>query len=281
MAKHPFLARIWGIKVAENVKSDLKKLGFTEFYTLSKTDAFGYFFTSKYELITTANKEIYITNLQTEKKDLIINLGYVQDDISIIPLDVKDSFLYFLLDDGKVFSFIEINLTNKDYREIYRIKTSAIENVWLDSFSMKIYIDMYDKIEIHDIRTNNITSINTPTDSLLEFCNNYSNAIFLNMEKQCLDIFDLEIEKNILSIPIEQKYTAIRFMEEQKDNIYFAVNRQKRNESDLVKINFQTGTFENLLENFEYQVGKIYKVSQNEYCFEVYTDDSKIVFCYF
>lgn len=281
MAKHPFLARIWGIKVAENVKSDLKKLGFTEFYTLSKTDAFGYFFTSKYELITTTNKEIYITNLQTEKKDLIINLGYVQDDISIIPLDVKDSFLYFLLDDGKVFSFIEINLTNKDYREIYRIKTSAIENVWLDSFSMKIYIDMYDKIEIHDIRTNNITSINTPTDSLLEFCNNYSNAIFLNMEKQCLDIFDLEIEKNILSIPIEQKYTAIRFMEEQKDNIYFAVNRQKRNESDLVKINFQTGTFENLLENFEYQVGKIYKVSQNEYCFEVYTDDSKIVFCYF
>lgn len=281
MAKHPFLARIWGIKVAENVKSDLKKLGFTEFYTLSKTDAFGYFFTSKYELITTTNKEIYITNLQTEKKDLIINLGYVQDDISIIPLDVKDSFLYFLLDDGKVFSFIEINLTNKDYREIYRIKTSAIENVWLDSFSMKIYIDMYDKIEIHDIRTNNITSINTPTDSLLEFCNNYSNAIFLNMEKQCLDIFDLEIEKNILSIPIEQKYTAIRFMEEQKDNIYFAVNRQKRNESDLVKINFQTGTFENLLKNFEYQVGKIYKVSQNEYCFEVYTDDSKIVFCYF
>lgn len=281
MAKHPFLARIWGIKVAENVKSDLKKLGFTEFYTLSKTDAFGYFFTSKYELITTTNKEIYITNLQTKKKDLIINLGYVQDDISIIPLDVKDSFLYFLLDDGKVFSFIEINLTNKDYREVYRIKTSAIENVWLDSFSMKIYIDMYDKIEIHDIRTNNITSINTPTDSLLEFCNNYSNAIFLNMEKQCLDIFDLEIEKNILSIPIEQKYTAIRFMEEQKDNIYFAVNRQKRNESDLVKINFQTGTFENLLENFEYQVGKIYKVSQNEYCFEVYTDDSKIVFCYF
>ena len=281
MAKHPFLARIWGIKVAENVKSDLKKLGFTEFYTLSKTDAFGYFFTSKYELITTTNKEIYITNLQTEKKDLIINLGYVQDDISIIPLDVKDSFLYFLLDDGKVFSFIEINLTNKDYREIYRIKTSAIENVWLDSFSMKIYIDMYDKIEIHDIRTNNITSINTPTASLLEFSNNYSNAIFLNMEKQCLDIFDLEIEKNILSIPIEQKYTAIRFMEEQKDNIYFAVNRQKRNESDLVKINFQTGTFENLLENFEYQVGKIYKVSQNEYCFEVYTDDSKIVFCYF
>lgn len=281
MAKHPFLARIWGIKVAENVKSDLKKLGFTEFYTLSKTDAFGYFFTSKYELITTTNKEIYITNLQTEKKDLIINLGYVQDDISIIPLDVKDSFLYFLLDDGKVFSFIEINLTNKDYREIYRIKTSAIENVWLDSFSMKIYIDMYDKIEIHDIRTNNITSINTSTASLLEFCNNYSNAIFLNMEKQCLDIFDLEIEKNILSIPIEQKYTAIRFMEEQKDNIYFAVNRQKRNESDLVKINFQTGTFENLLENFEYGVGKIYKVSQNEYCFEVYTDDSKIVFCYF
>jgi len=281
MAKHPFLARIWGIKVAENVKSDLKKLGFTEFYTLSKTDAFGYFFISKYELITTTNKEIFITNLQTEKKDLIINLGHVQDDISIIPLDVKDSFLYFLLDDGKVFSFIEINLTNKDYREIYRIKTSAIENVWLDSFSMKIYIDMYDKIEIHDIRTNNITSINTPTDSLLEFCNNYSNAIFLNMEKQCLDIFDLEIEKNILSIPIEQKYTAIRFMEEQKDNIYFAVNRQKRNESDLVKINFQTGTFENLLENFEYQVGKIYKVSQNEYCFEVYTDDSKIVFCYF
>jgi len=189
--------------------------------------------------------------------------------------------LYFLLDDGKVFSFIEINLTNKDYREIYRIKTSAIENVWLDSFSMKIYIDMYDKIEIHDIRTNNITSINTSTASLLEFSNNYSNAIFLNMEKQCLDIFDLEIEKNILSIPIEQKYTAIRFMEEQKDNIYFAVNRQKRNESDLVKINFQTGTFENLLENFEYQVGKIYKVSQNEYCFEVYTDDSKIVFCYF
>ena len=281
MAKHPFLARIWGLKVAENVKSDLKKLGFTEFYTLSKTDAFGYFFTSKYELITTTNKEIYITNLQTEKKDLIINLGYVQDDISIIPLDVKDSFLYFLLDDGKVFSFIEINLTNKDYREIYRIKASAIENVWLDSFSMKIYIDMYDKIEIHDIRTNNITSINTPTASLLEFCNNYSNAIFLNTEKQCLDIFDLEIEKNILSIPIEQKYTAIRFMEEQKDNIYFAVNRQKRNESDLVKINFQTGTFENLLENFEYQVGKIYKVSQNEYCFEVYTDDSKIVFCYF
>lgn len=281
MAKHPFLARIWGLKVAENVKSDLKKLGFTEFYTLSKTDAFGYFFTSKYELITTTNKEIYITNLQTKKKDLIINLGYVQDDISIIPLDVKDSFLYFLLDDGKVFSFIEINLTNKDYREIYRIKTSAIENVWLDSFSMKIYIDMYDKIEIHDIRTNNITSINTPTDSLLEFCNNYSNAIFLNMEKQCLDIFDLEIEKNILSIPIEQKYTAIRFMEEQKDNIYFAVNRQKRYESDLVKINFQTGTFENLLKNFEYQVGKIYKVSQNEYCFEVYTDDSKIVFCYF
>lgn len=281
MAKHPFLARIWGIKVAENVKSDLKKLGFTEFYTLSKTDAFGYFFTSKYELITTTNKEIYITNLQTEKKDLIINLGYVQDDISIIPLDVKDSFLYFLLDDGKVFSFIEINLTNKDYREIYRIKTSAIQNVWLDSFSMKIYIDMYDKIEIHDIRTNNITSINTPTASLLEFCNNYSNAIFLNMEKQCLDIFDLEIEKNILSIPIEQKYTAIRFMEEQKDNIYFAVNRQKRNESDLVKINFQTGTFENLLKNFEYRVGKIYKVSQNEYCFEVYTDDSKIVFCYF
>ena len=281
MAKHPFLARIWGIKVAENVKSDLKKLGFTEFYTLSKTDAFGYFFTSKYELITTTNKEIYITNLQTEKKDLIINLGYVQDDISIIPLDVKDSFLYFLLDDGKVFSFIEINLTNKDYREIYRIKTSAIENVWLDSFSMKIYIDMYDKIEIHDIRTNNITSINTPTASLLEFSNNYSNAIFLNMEKQCLDIFDLEIEKNILSIPIEQKYTAIRFMEEQKDNIYFAVNRQKRNESDLVKINFQTGTFENLLKNFEYRVGKIYKVSQNEYCFEVYTDDSKIVFCYF
>lgn len=281
MAKHPSLARIWGIKVAENVKSDLKKLGFTEFYTLSKTDAFGYFFTSKYELITTTNKEIYITNLQTEKKDLIINLGYVQDDISIIPLDVKDSFLYFLLDDGKVFSFIEINLTNKDYREIYRIKTSAIENVWLDSFSMKIYIDMYDKIEIHDIRTNNITSINTPTASLLEFSNNYSNAIFLNMEKQCLDIFDLEIEKNILSIPIEQKYTAIRFMEEQKDNIYFAVNRQKRNESDLVKINFQTGTFENLLKNFEYQVGKIYKVSQNEYCFEVYTDDSKIVFCYF
>lgn len=281
MAKHPFLARIWGIKVAENVKSDLKKLGFTEFYTLSKTDAFGYFFTSKYELITTTNKEIYITNLQTKKKDLIINLGYVQDDISIIPLDVKDSFLYFLLDDGKVFSFIEINLTNKDYREIYRIKTSAIQNVWLDSFSMKIYIDMYDKIEIHDIRTNNITSINTPTASLLEFCNNYSNAIFLNTEKQCLDIFDLEIEKNILSIPIEQKYTAIRFMEEQKDNIYFAVNRQKRNESDLVKINFQTGTFENLLENFEYQVGKIYKVSQNEYCFEVYTDDSKIVFCYF
>ena len=281
MAKHPFLARIWGIKVAENVKSDLKKLGFTEFYTLSKTDAFGYFFISKYELITTTNKEIYITNLQTEKKDLIINLGYVQDDISIIPLDVKDSFLYFLLDDGKVFSFIEINLTNKDYREIYRIKTSAIENVWLDSFSMKIYIDMYDKIEIHDIRTNKITSINTPTASLLEFCNNYSNAIFLNMEKQCLDIFDLEIEKNILSIPIEQKYTAIRFMEEQKDNIYFAVNRQKRNESDLVKINFQTGTFENLLENFEYRVGKIYKVSQNEYCFEVYTDDSKIVFCYF
>ena len=281
MAKHPFLARIWGIKVAENVKSDLKKLGFTEFYTLSKTDAFGYFFTSKYELITTTNKEIYITNLQTEKKDLIINLGYVQDDISIIPLDVKDSFLYFLLDDGKVFSFIEINLTNKDYREIYRIKASAIENVWLDSFSMKIYIDMYDKIEIHDIRTNNITSINTPTASLLEFSNNYSNAIFLNMEKQCLDIFDLEIEKNILSIPIEQKYTAIRFMEEQKDNIYFAVNRQKRNESDLVKINFQTGTFENLLKNFEYQVGKIYKVSQNEYCFEVYTDDSKIVFCYF
>ena len=281
MAKHPFLARIWGIKVAENVKSDLKKLGFTEFYTLSKTDAFGYFFTSKYELITTTNKEIYITNLQTEKKDLIINLGYVQDDISIIPLDVKDSFLYFLLDDGKVFSFIEINLTNKDYREIYRIKTSAIENVWLDSFSMKIYIDMYDKIEIHDIRTNNITSINTSTASLLEFSNNYSNAIFLNMEKQCLDIFDLEIEKNILSIPIEQKYTAIRFMEEQKDNIYFAVNRQKRNESDLVKINFQTGTFENLLKNFEYQVGKIYKVSQNEYCFEVYTDDSKIVFCYF
>ena len=189
--------------------------------------------------------------------------------------------MYFLLDDGKVFSFIEINLTNKDYREIYRIKTSAIENVWLDSFSMKIYIDMYDKIEIHDIRTNNITSINTPTASLLEFCNNYSNAIFLNMENQCLDIFDLEIEKNILSIPIEQKYTAIRFMEEQKDNIYFAVNRQKRNESDLVKINFQTGTFENLLKNFEYQVGKIYKVSQNEYCFEVYTDDSKIVFCYF
>lgn len=281
MAKHPFLARIWGLKVAENVKSDLKKLGFTEFYTLSKTDAFGYFFTSKYELITTTNKEIYITNLQTEKKDLIINLGYVQDDISIIPLDVKDSFLYFLLDDGKVFSFIEINLTNKDYREIYRIKTSAIENVWLDSFSMKIYIDMYDKIEIHDIRTNNITSINTPTASLLEFSNNYSNAIFLNMEKQCLDIFDLEIEKNILSIPIEQKYTAIRFMEEQKDNIYFAVNRQKRYESDLVKINFQTGTFENLLENFEYRVGKIYKVSQNEYCFEVYTDDSKIVFCYF
>ena len=281
MAKHPFLARIWGIKVAENVKSDLKKLGFTEFYTLSKTDAFGYFFTSKYELITTTNKEIYITNLQTEKKDLIINLGYVQDDISIIPLDVKDSFLYFLLDDGKVFSFIEINLTNKDYREIYRIKTSAIENVWLDSFSMKIYIDMYDKIEIHDIRTNNITSINTSTASLLEFSNNYSNAIFLNMEKQCLDIFDLEIEKNILSIPIEQKYTAIRFMEEQKDNIYFAVNRQKRNESDLVKINFQTGTFENLLKNFEYRVGKIYKVSQNEYCFEVYTDDSKIVFCYF
>ena len=281
MAKHPSLARIWGIKVAENVKSDLKKLGFTEFYTLSETDAFGYFFTSKYELITTTNKEIFITNLQTEKKDLIINLGYVQDDISIIPLDVKDSFLYFLLDDGKVFSFIEINLTNKDYREIYRIKTSAIENVWLDSFSMKIYIDMYDKIEIHDIRTNNITSINTSTASLLEFSNNYSNAIFLNMEKQCLDIFDLEIEKNILSIPIEQKYTAIRFMEEQKDNIYFAVNRQKRNESDLVKINFQTGTFENLLENFEYQVGKIYKVSQNEYCFEVYTDDSKIVFCYF
>lgn len=281
MAKHPFLARIWGLKVAENVKSDLKKLGFTEFYTLSKTDAFGYFFISKYELITTTNKEIYITNLQTEKKDLIINLGYVQDDISIIPLDVKDSFLYFLLDDGKVFSFIEINLTNKDYREIYRIKTSAIENVWLDSFSMKIYIDMYDKIEIHDIRTNNITSINTPTASLLEFCNNYSNAIFLNMEKQCLDIFDLEIEKNILSIPIEQKYTAIRFMEEQKDNIYFAVNRQKRNESDFVKINFQTGTFENLLKNFEYRVGKIYKVSQNEYCFEVYTDDSKIVFCYF
>ena len=281
MAKHPFLARIWGIKVAENVKSDLKKLGFTEFYTLSKTDAFGYFFISKYELITTTNKEIFITNLQTEKKDLIINLGHVQDDISIIPLDVKDSFLYFLLDDGKVFSFIEINLTNKDYREIYRIKTSAIENVWLDSFSMKIYIDMYDKIEIHDIRTNKITSINTPTASLLEFCNNYSNAIFLNMEKQCLDIFDLEIEKNILSIPIEQKYTAIRFMEEQKDNIYFAVNRQKRNESDLVKINFQTGTFENLLENFEYRVGKIYKVSQNEYCFEVYTDDSKIVFCYF
>lgn len=281
MAKHPFLARIWGIKVAENVKSDLRKLGFTEFYTLSKTDAFGYFFTSKYELITTTNKEIYITNLQTKKKDLIINLGYVQDDISIIPLDVKDSFLYFLLDDGKVFSFIEINLTNKDYREVYRIKTSAIENVWLDSFSMKIYIDMYDKIEIHDIRTNNITSINTPTASLLEFCNNYSNAIFLNMEKQCLDIFDLEIEKNILSIPIEQKYTAIRFMEEQKDNIYFAVNRQKRYESDLVKINFQTGTFENLLENFEYGVGKIYKVSQNEYCFEVYTDDSKIVFCYF
>lgn len=281
MAKHPFLARIWGLRVAENVKSDLKKLGFTEFYTLSKTDAFGYFFTSKYELITTTNKEIYITNLQTEKKDLIINLGYVQDDISIIPLDVKDSFLYFLLDDGKVFSFIEINLTNKDYREIYRIKASAIENVWLDSFSMKIYIDMYDKIEIHDIRTNNITSINTPTASLLEFSNNYSNAIFLNMEKQCLDIFDLEIEKNILSIPIEQKYTAIRFMEEQKDNIYFAVNRQKRNESDLVKINFQTGTFENLLKNFEYQVGKIYKVSQNEYCFEVYTDDSKIVFCYF
>lgn len=281
MAKHPFLARIWGIKVAENVKSDLKKLGFTEFYTLSKTDAFGYFFTSKYELITTTNKEIYITNLQTEKKDLIINLGYVQDDISIIPLDVKDSFLYFLLDDGKVFSFIEINLTNKDYREIYRIKASAIENVWLDSFSMKIYIDMYDKIEIHDIRTNNITSINTSTASLLEFSNNYSNAIFLNMEKQCLDIFDLEIEKNILSIPIEQKYTAIRFMEEQKDNIYFAVNRQKRNESDLVKINFQTGTFENLLKNFEYRVGKIYKVSQNEYCFEVYTDDSKIVFCYF
>lgn len=281
MAKHPFLARIWGIKVAENVKSDLKKLGFTEFYTLSKTDAFGYFFTSKYELITTTNKEIFITNLQTEKKDLIINLGYVQDDISIIPLDVKDSFLYFLLDDGKVFSFIEINLTNKDYREIYRIKASAIENVWLNSFSMKIYIDMYDKIEIHDIRTNNITSINTPTASLLEFCNNYSNAIFLNMEKQCLDIFDLEIEKNILSIPIEQKYTAIRFMEEQKDNIYFAVNRQKRYESDLVKINFQTGTFENLLENFEYGVGKIYKVSQNEYCFEVYTDDSKIVFCYF
>ena len=281
MAKHPFLARIWGIKVAENVKIDLRKLGFTEFYTLSKTDAFGYFFTSKYELITTTNKEIYITNLQTKKKDLIINLGYVQDDISIIPLDVKDSFLYFLLDDGKVFSFIEINLTNKDYREVYRIKTSAIENVWLDSFSMKIYIDMYDKIEIHDIRTNNITSINTPTASLLEFCNNYSNAIFLNMEKQCLDIFDLEIEKNILSIPIEQKYTAIRFMEEQKDNIYFAVNRQKRYESDLVKINFQTGTFENLLENFEYGVGKIYKVSQNEYCFEVYTDDSKIVFCYF
>lgn len=281
MAKHPSLARIWGIKVAENVKSDLKKLGFTEFYTLSKTDAFGYFFTSKYELITTTNKEIYITNLQTEKKDLIINLGYVQDDISIIPLDVKDSFLYFLLDDGKVFSFIEINLTNKDYREIYRIKASAIENVWLDSFSMKIYIDMYDKIEIHDIRTNNITSINTSTASLLEFSNNYSNAIFLNMEKQCLDIFDLEIEKNILSIPIEQKYTAIRFMEEQKDNIYFAVNRQKRNESDLVKINFQTGTFENLLKNFEYRVGKIYKVSQNEYCFEVYTDDSKIVFCYF
>lgn len=281
MAKHPFLARIWGLKVAENVKSDLKKLGFTEFYTLSKTDAFGYFFTSKYELITTTNKEIFITNLQTGKKDLIINLGYVQDDISIIPLDVKDSFLYFLLDDGKVFSFIEINLANKDYREIYRIKTSAIENVWLDSFSMKIYIDMYNKIEIHDIRTNNITSINTPTASLLEFCNNYSNAIFLNMEKQCLDIFDLEIEKNILSIPIEQKYTAIRFMEEQKDNIYFAVNRQKRNESDLVKINFQTGTFENLLKNFEYRVGKIYKVSQNEYCFEVYTDDSKIVFCYF
>ena len=281
MAKHPFLARIWGLKVAENVESDLRKLGFTEFYTLSKTDAFGYFFISKYELITTTNKEIFITNLQTEKKDLIINLGHVQDDISIIPLDVKDSFLYFLLDDGKVFSFIEINLTNKDYREIYRIKTSAIENVWLDSFSMKIYIDMYDKIEIHDIRTNNITSINTPTASLLEFCNNYSNAIFLNMEKQCLDIFDLEIEKNILSIPIEQKYTAIRFMEEQKDNIYFAVNRQKRNESDLVKINFQTGTFENLLENFEYRVGKIYKVSQNEYCFEVYTDDSKIVFCYF
>lgn len=281
MAKHPSLARIWGIKVAENVKSDLKKLGFTEFYTLSETDAFGYFFTSKYELITTTNKEIFITNLQTEKKDLIINLGYVQDDISIIPLDVKDSFLYFLLDDGKVFSFIEINLTNKDYREIYRIKTSAIENVWLDSFSMKIYIDMYDKIEIHDIRTNNITSINTSTASLLEFSNNYSNAIFLNMEKQCLDIFDLEVEKNILSIPIEQKYTAIRFMEEQKDNIYFAVNRQKRNESDLVKINFQTGTFENLLENFEYGVGKIYKVSQNEYCFEVYTDDSKIVFCYF
>lgn len=281
MAKHPFLARIWGLKVAENVESDLRKLGFTEFYTLSKTDAFGYFFISKYELITTTNKEIFITNLQTKKKDLIINLGYVQDDISIIPLDVKDSFLYFLLDDGKVFSFIEINLTNKDYREIYRIKTSAIENVWLDSFSMKIYIDMYDKIEIHDIRTNNITSINTSTASLLEFCNNYSNAIFLNMEKQCLDIFDLEIEKNILSIPIEQKYTAIRFMEEQKDNIYFAVNRQKRNESDLVKINFQTGTFENLLKNFEYRVGKIYKVSQNEYCFEVYTDDSKIVFCYF
>ena len=123
MAKHPFLARIWGIKVAENVKSDLKKLGFTEFYTLSKTDAFGYFFISKYELITTTNKEIFITNLQTKKKDLIINLGYVQDDISIIPLDVKDNFLYFLLDDGKVFSFIEINLTNKDYREIYRIKT--------------------------------------------------------------------------------------------------------------------------------------------------------------
>ena len=81
---------------------------------------------------------------------------------------------------------------------------------------IKIFPVLKDALKDEIVNTTTGLFIEEKINETRKTCNNYSNAIFLNMEKQCLDIFDLEIEKNILSIPIEQKYTAIRFMEELK-----------------------------------------------------------------
>lgn len=262
-------------------------------------------FLDKYSFIEQGSNGISIYNVKSSEEKILLAIN----DINNWYLDiygVNNGVMYYSLQDSSVLKLYEYNFDESQSKEIYTVtsnngKRKRTRSSIFDVNEKQLFIEEFmnlDKILCYDVSSKSEVkkvinleglksiyySYSSPTDFIVSDENEGLRKYYkLSSENgQIVNIFSVAtIEKHNYENVIKSNAHYGKFLHV-KDNIFLAVDNNHYKKSDLDLIDCEKNIIlKQILNDANFTIGNLYRIDESEYCMTVFSEDKKVIFCYF
>lgn len=262
-------------------------------------------FLDKYSFIEQGSNGISIFNVKNGTEKILVAINEINNWYLSI-YGVNNGVMYYSLQESSILKLYEYTFDDNKSKEIYSVtsnngKRKRTRLSIFDVNEKKLFIEEFmnlDKILCYDVSLKSEVTKVINLEGLKSIYYSYSSPIefIVSDENDGLrKYYKLTSENgkivNLFSIATIEKHNYENIIKSNahygkflqiKDNIFLAVDNNHYKKSDLDLIDCEKNIIlKQILNDANFTIGNLYKINEAEYCMTVFSEDKKVIFCYF